>query len=267
MTLVDGQSASSSLSRDRGLLYGDGLFETVRVDHGQLMLWADHMTRLREGCERLKIPFDCAELLESEAIEVVGVCSGVLRITLTRGVGPRGYRSPSDLNPTRIVSFESSKTSMIDYSEEGISLTLCRTCLGRNPQLAGIKHLNRLEQVLARNEWLDEYQEGLMLDSEDWLVEGTMSNVFLVSNSQIFTPELSSCGVEGVMRRAVLRAAKALGLDAEIKSLSLQDARSADALFMTNSVIGIWPVRFFMNREYLRHPMIDQLKIYLKGKC
>jgi len=123
--------------------------------------------------------------------------------------------------------------------------------LGRNPELAGIKHLNRLEQVLARNEWTDDFQEGLMLDTESNVIEGTMSNLFLINQSGLLTADLSQCGIEGVIRQRIMAWAYQNDIPCSLnKHLRLEDVFAADALFICNSVIGIWPVKQLENMTY-----------------
>ena len=266
MILVNGQPPASDIVSDRGFLYGDGLFETIRVVKGDLRLWADHLERLNSSCLRLKIPIVSSSLLLKEAKQLCGHDSGVLRLSVTRGMGPRGYRQPSQVQPTRVLMFEKKEHQTSQFASSGIFLGNCDTRLGINPVLAGMKHLNRLEQVVARNEWQDEYQEGLMCDSDGNVVEGTMSNLFCVIGSSLKTPELDQCGVEGVLRRQVLKAADDLGILAKVCKLSLEEVRASDAVFMTNSVIGIWPVRYFENQVFESHPVISRLQEYLQGK-
>lgn len=244
MALVNGNPDSTLGVDDRGLLYGDGLFETLAVRHGRPCLWQRHLARLRHGAERLRIPMPDLRQLRHEAEQLVGPCqSGVLKIILTRGVSGRGYRPPDDARPTRIVTFADTPRYHADIMTRGAHLRICKTRLGSNPSLAGMKTLNRLEQVLARDEWSDpEIDEGLMCDSEGNLIEGTMSNLFLLRGGVLLTPDLSACGVAGVMRGVVLDLAPRLGLSPRIEKITLQDLASADALFVTNSLIGLWPV-------------------------
>jgi 4-amino-4-deoxychorismate lyase len=249
--LIDGEPRDSVDANDRGLHYGDGLFETVAVRDAGPLLWAEHMQRLDEGCRRLGMAAPDPETLGREAARAIGDRRrGVLKIILTRGAGGRGYRPAANAVCTRIFAFYPEPDHEPGNWRQGVQVRLCRTRLGLNPSLAGMKHLNRLEQVLARAEWNDEsVAEGLMLDPAGNLVEGTMSNLFLVVGGGLLTPALEHAGVAGVMRRKVLEIADELGIPREIGQVSLERLEQADALFLTNSLIGIWPVRRLEQRR------------------
>ncbi|PZN29855.1 MAG: aminodeoxychorismate lyase [Proteobacteria bacterium] len=235
---------------DRGLNYGDGLFETARVRDGQVPLLEDHLERLRGGCARLGIPMPDADVLRGEIARVIGAArDGVLKIVVTRGAGGRGYRPAADLAPTRIVALH---PLPVPDAAEGIVLRWCTTRLARNPALAGLKTLNRLEQVLAQAEWHEsQIAEGLMLDTEGELVSATAANVFIVRQGVLVTPDLRFCGIRGVMRARVLRAAEALGLAVSEEPLWPDDVDAASEVFLTNAVRGIRPVAAL---EQLRWP-------------
>jgi len=162
------------------------------------------------------------------------------------------YRPPAPALPRRILSLHPWPDHPAHWPQQGVNVRLCDTPLGANPRLAGLKHLNRLEQVLARAEWDDpDIAEGLMLDAAGGLVEGTMSNLFLVQGGRLRTPALEQCGVAGVMRGHVLALAEQGGIACEVTALGLADLRSADELFVCNSVIGIWPVRRVQGMEFM----------------
>ncbi len=243
--LLNGKPSSVVPIADRGLHYGDGLFETIPVDDGNPCLWQRHMQRLSQGCKRLRISMPDPLRLLQETREVIGnAARGVVKIIITRGPGGRGYRPPKQTSPLRIVQFSSWPEHPIDQITKGIRVKICKTRLGLNPSLAGLKTLNRLEQVMARSEWDDPgILEGLMLDTRDYVIEGTMSNLFMQNGDILSTPQLTHCGTAGVMRGFVLEQCAAMDLRIEEKHISLDELISAQALFVTNSVIGIWPVR------------------------
>lgn len=250
--LINGKPGDTVCALDRGLQYGDGLFETLAVAGGRPALWERHMRRLMSGCRRLGLPAPPRELLFSEcrAVSAAGQ-RGVLKILLTRGAGGRGYRPASAAEPTRIVVFHPWPEYPQQWWRDGIRLRICVTRLGENPALAGLKHLNRLEQVLARAEWDDPgIAEGLMLDFSGQVVEGTMTNLFLLRDGALLTPDLGRCGVAGVMREVVMDVARERGIPVAESNLTLQELEQADALFMTNSVIGIWPVMALEGRRF-----------------
>ena len=242
--LVNGQPIDHISVADRGLQYGDGLFETIAVTDCGAEFWDRHMARLKEGCNRLGIPAPDPEVLEKEAVQVCPAQgSSVLKISMTRGEGGRGYKSLEPVNPTRIVAAYPPPSYPGKAWQEGVNVRICQTPLGANPRLAGIKHLNRLEQVLARQEWDDDFSEGIMLDSSGNAVEGVMTNLFLVKNSQLYTPDLSNCGVAGIMRQVILEIAEAFDIRRNIQSIPEAELFQADEVFLSNSVIGIWPVK------------------------
>lgn len=244
--LINGKASETINVNDRGLQYGDGLFETMAVHNGKLALWESHWQRLSLGCEKLSITCPNKEILEKEIsllCETNNEPRFVIKLIVTRGEGQRGYRFTDEQNVTRILSSHTWPAYSEKYKTEGVDARYCETSLSENEKLAGIKHLNRLEQVLARNEWADEFQEGLMLTTKGYVVDGTMSNLFVVLDNTIFTPDLSKCGVSGVMRKAVINVAKELRFSVFEKNLTKADVEMADELFLTNSLFGIWPIK------------------------
>ena len=243
--LVNGTPGNNISVLDRGLQYGDGLFETVRVYQGRLRLWPEHMLRLSTGCRRLGIAEPDTELLFREAQSLIGqLANGVLKVIVTRGVGSRGYRTDSGQPASRVLTAQRMPDYPASYWQEGIRARLCHLRLGHNSALAGIKHLNRLEQVMARREWQDDgIMEGILRDQAGYVVEGTMSNIFLVHGAKIVTPALESCGVAGIMRGKILEIATAADFITEVRQVSKDELAQADEVFVTNSLIGLWPVK------------------------
>jgi 4-amino-4-deoxychorismate lyase len=260
--LINGKTGDSLAATDRGLLYGDGLFETLAVCDGTACLWHRHMQRLEQGCRRLGMEAPNATDLANEAARLVeGRDRGILKIIVTRGSGGRGYRPDPGAPSRRILQLFPSPDYPADWGQFGVELRFCTTPLAANPVLAGIKHLNRLEQVLARAEWdTPGIAEGLMADLEGRVIEGTMSNLFLVSGGELTTPPVDRCGVAGVMRALVLDLASRLGIPARIAEIRRPDLQHADALFMTNSLIGIWPVRQLERWSYDIAAIPDRLR-------
>lgn len=236
--------------RDRGLNYGDGVFETMALQSGRIRYLDAHLQRLAAGCARLGIEFPGEPLLKSEITAVSrSQQNGVVKIVVTRGSGGRGYRPGSAGATNRIVTLHDAPAQI----GESIAVRWCDMRLSRNPALAGIKHLNRLEQVLAQSEWRDEHvSEGLMLDYEGELVCGTSSNVFLVRNGELATPDLRYCGVHGIMRAAVIRTAQELNIPVHEEPLWPDDLDSATEVFMTNAVRGVRSVVALDGRSWSR---------------
>jgi len=244
-TLVNGVAVSDAAHAvsvdERGLSYGDGVFETMRVQAGRVRLIERHMARLRAGCERLGIAPPTEMHLRSDIAALIhGHHDGVIKLIVTRGAGGRGYRPLTTLSSTRIAIMY---PPIATPSQPGITVRWCNTRLARNSQLAGIKHLNRLEQVMAQSEWSDQQiAEGLMLDTEGELICATSSNLFLVTDGVLATPDLRFSGVRGVMRDEVIKLALCDGITVEERPLRPEDLLNAAEAFITNAVRGIRPI-------------------------
>jgi 4-amino-4-deoxychorismate lyase len=241
--LVNGQTTGVDPA-DRGLAYGDGLFETMAASDGRIR-WLDlHLDRLEEGCRRLEIPAPSRSLVTRE-IDACCPREGrvVVKLIVTRGPGARGYPPPEAATPTRVLAISQWPDYPDSYYRDGIGMRTCKLRLGENPALAGIKHLCRLEQVLAQLELRGQaVQQGLMLDASGCVAQGTSSNIFCVAGGELATPTLTRCGIKGVMRRVVLDAARRLGIRAEERDVVPTELTQTDEVFVTNALFGIWPV-------------------------
>ncbi|WP_419711479.1 aminodeoxychorismate lyase [Pseudomonas sp. NFX224] len=258
---VDGQPADALSLKDRGLAYGDGLFETIAVCNGQPLLLDRHLSRLAGGCSRLRIATD-HELIRNEVLAYAAALGdGVLKLILTRGDGLRGYAADPAAQARRILQGNPPAAYPAVHSERGIRLFPCATRLSSQPLLAGLKHLNRLEQVIARSEWQDsDHAEGLMLDHADRVIEGVFSNLFLVRDGVLITADLTRCGVEGVMRAELLFQAESLGIPVQITDIPLEQLQSADEVFVCNSVYGVWPVHAYAALSWPVGPLTRKLQ-------
>lgn len=259
--LVDGRESQTVAVEDRGLAYGDGLFETIAVRGRRCRFLAEHLQRLKGGCERLRIPLPHQPILTSEAEALAKDCDyGALKIIVTRGTGPRGYAAPGTPRPLRALGLECTEPSRPEYVQFGVRVRYCAMPLGRNPALAGLKTLNRLEQVIARSEWADpDIQEGLMLDSRGCVTCGTMTNLFLVADNALLTPVLTEAGVAGIMRSKILEEARSAGIETHELTISTDDVANAAEVFVSNALIGIWPVREIDGKGYTRGPITLQI--------
>lgn len=260
--LINGQPGEQIAVTDRALHYGDGLFETIAVIKGSPRYWARHIARLQRGCERLEIPMPDSHVLREDVARIAcNDAACVVKIIITRGSGGRGYRPPAVVEPTRLVMRYSFPDYPPTHATEGVAIRLCDTPLGCNPRLAGIKHLNRLEQVLARSEWSDDaIAEGIMLDADGHLIDGTMSNLFLVIKGALYTPELSRCGVEGVMRATVIEAAHQSTIPLHTVPLKHTLLAEAEEIFITNALIGLWPVNRCGDHRFAVGPITRRLQ-------
>ena len=252
MILINGKKADQISARDRGLHYGDGLFETIAVIEGEAVFWERHLQRLEKGCQRLSLPFPDPALLQREAQSLIkNETRAVLKLIISRGEGGRGYAYPEPTRSMRLLMRYPWPDYPIQNWRQGVQVRFCDTRLARQPQLAGLKHLNRLEQVLARNEWRDaNIAEGLMCDENGNVIEGTLSNLFMLHNGVLHTPDLSQCGVAGIMRERILELAHRQGIRIEIDNITKAQLLAADEVFLSNSLIGLWPVNSLQGRDF-----------------
>ena len=262
MILINGKLQTQIAVADRGFQYGDGLFETIEILNNQLVFFEQHLQRLEIGCQRLLLPTLNKPLIIQEAKQLANNCSkGILKIIMTRGSSGRGYQQPQIIDPTRVLSRHPFPEYPDSFQQQGVTLRFCQQRLALNPTLAGLKHLNRLEQILARAEWSDtSIQEGLMLDINDKVIEGTMSNVFFVTKGKLYTPSLEQSGIAGIIRDFVIRSAKKLGIKTQQGFFTKKDLLIADELFVTNSVIGLWAVQLLEQQSFTKGSVTQQLQ-------
>lgn len=243
-TLINGELISLISAQDRAVQYGDGLFETIAWRHGKLELWSQHMARMQRGCQRLGMPVIDEKIWLDDIKQLPRADKAVIKLIQSRGVGGRGYRYQTDMTPTRAVSVHAWPDYPSQWAEQGVMVRLCQTPVSVNRALAGIKHLNRLDNVLARNEWQDTHiAEGLMSNDAGMVIEGTMSNLFAVKNNVLLTPALQQSGVCGVMRERVIAIAQAQSMQVTECDIKQNELFTMDELFLTNSLIGLWPVK------------------------
>jgi len=260
--LINGRDSTLVDARDRGLNYGDGLFETIAVVDGVARRWSLHRERLARGCTRLGIAHPEFEELEQE-IQTLSAdeARAVVKVIVTRGIGARGLSVDPQAQPTRIVGLHPWPVHPPEWAERGVHVRLCTTTLADQPALAGIKHLNRLEQVLARREWSDAHvAEGLMCDRQGAVVCGTMTNMFMVREGRLLTPAVDRCGVAGTVRATVLERAHALGIPAVQALIMPNDLRQADEVFLTNALVGLWAVNQLDDRALVPGPVWARLR-------
>jgi 4-amino-4-deoxychorismate lyase len=261
---VDGAAGAEIPVTDRGLQYGDGLFETIAAADGRLRFEALHWERLARGCARLGIAAPDWRALRSEALQAAAGDRFVVKVIVTRGSGGRGY-APGGAGPARrIVLRYRWPEERVDVGERGVAVEWSDVALAAQPALAGLKHLNRLEQVMGRARvGASGVDEALMCTEDGQVICGTMSNVFIVRQGRLLTPRVDRAGVAGVIRAVVLRDAAVLGLAAAETSLQRTDFASADEVFVTNARIGVWPVRRLGATRYAVGPFAQRLRAHL----
>ncbi|MFZ1625732.1 MAG: aminodeoxychorismate lyase [Gammaproteobacteria bacterium] len=249
---------------DRGLAYGDGLFETIAIRRSAARFLDLHLDRLYAGAARLKLAAPDRDSLHTQLVTAAtGLDEGVLKLIMTRGSGPRGYAPAQHQQPTVAWGLEDSKAQRWIQ----IRVRWCETIAGRNPATAGLKTLCRLEQVLARAEWQDGgIAEGFMCDEQGQLVGGTSSNVFIVSGGRLLTPAISHAGISGVMRRVILQQASVSAIESHEVSLTKADVLAADEVFVSNALTGIRPVGQLGERQWKPGPVSCELAARLANK-
>ncbi len=257
MLWLDGEPLAEGVGLDRALEFGDGLFETIAVRDNRPRLLARHLARLARGCERLGIARQDPAQLKAEiarAARIPGI--GVLKLIVSRGEGGRGYAADPLAPSRRWLAALTPRPRPGRHALDGVAVRTLETRLAEQPLLAGIKHLNRLEQVLGRRE-LDASAEaeGLMLDMSGRVVCGTMTNVYALLDHRVVTPSLQRAGVEGVMRAALLEAWRTAGVEVEVRDLWPGELERASELWLSNALIGIWPVASLDGREYVPGPV------------
>jgi 4-amino-4-deoxychorismate lyase len=245
MILVNGVASASLPASDRGLAYGDGVFRTLALRNGRVCAWRRQFAKLAADARALGIRCPEETVLQAEVGEATrGAAQCAVKIVVTRGSGERGYAYAADHLPTRIVSASELPQHPRHWHERGVAVRLCSLRLARQPALAGVKHLNRLENVLARAEWADPgIAEGLLQDSAGNVIGGTMSNLFLFTGDALLTPDLSQCGVAGVTRERVIDAARRNRVACRVAAVSLHELFAASEAMLVNSLIGAWGIR------------------------
>jgi len=269
MILVNGLPSEHVRVFDRGLAYGDGVFRTLLVREGNPLCWPRHYDKLYGDCAGLDIVCPPEAILAAEMAKLIADTPDcVLKVIVTRGESQRGYAIPEHMEPTRILMATPAPQYPASYLTDGVRLHLCSTRLGMQPLLAGIKHLNRLENVLARREWNNsEIAEGIMLDMNGNVIEGTMSNLFLLKGKTLHTPDLGRCGVAGVQRERIMYLAGRLGMTVRVGNLPLARIYDADEVMLCNSVIGVWQVRELAGKAWPAGKLAVRLRSLLNDDC
>lgn len=253
--LVNGHPATAVAVADRGLAYGDGVFETIAVVDGEPRLFTEHLQRLARGGRRLGLSLPHPDDWRSDLHRINLPRYGILRLSLTRGVGGRGYAPPRSPSCTRITRILSAPDRPADWWQSGIDVRWCDTRLAIQPALAGIKHLNRLEQVLARAEWNDPaITEGLMRSMSGQVVEATSSNILIDAGDRLLIPDTRECGVDGIMQQWLVNCAQSSGLTVQRASLNAEALMASQGVMLTNSIVGLWSVRRINSTPVSRSP-------------
>lgn len=255
-TLINGSPSTSISVMDRGFLYGDGAFETLMVIDSKPILLPQHLARLESACQLLKINFD-ANQVRDELLRLSNhsLCRQVAKIIITRGEGGRGYKPNLNSIPTRIIQlFDPVSQNPIENEEaSGLCITVCKHRLSQNVALAGVKHLNRLDQVLASAELEKGFDEGLCLDIDGNVIEGTKSNLLVFNNGIVLSPDLSLSGVKGIMLLELSKLLAREGYPIQTRKLTIDNVLEADEVILFNSVFGVSPVIKLIQDDRVKH--------------
>jgi len=264
--LVDGKRTNRISALDRGLAYGDGVFRTMRAERGVVACWRRHYQKLCSDCGRLGIEAPAEPVFAHDiAILVENRPDCVVKLIVTRGEGGRGYAVPQPTVPVRVAASFPAPSGETSLFRCGAAVRWCITRLGTQPALAGVKHLNRLENVLARQEWSgSEFVEGLMLDQDGNVVGGTMSNLFLLERGGLVTPPIDRAGVAGVQRDRVLEIARRIAVPCDIEAVTPERVMAADQVYLTNSVRGLWWVSSLAVRRWRRNDLTAEFARLLR---
>jgi 4-amino-4-deoxychorismate lyase len=266
--LVNGLPSDSISAEDRGLSYGDGVFRTLRVRRGTPLSWQHHYLKLEHDCDAIKITCPSSAILLKE-LQVLSATQPdcVAKIIITRGTGVRGYAASASGMATRIVSINPIPDYEDRYFSTGVPLHVCRIKLGHQPYFAGIKHLNRLENVIAATECQESgTPEGLLEDEDGLVISGTRSNLFVLRDGALHTPDLGLCGVAGVQRDRVMGWAKEHGVACKIAQIRMDELLTADELFLVNSVFGLWPISDLLGYHRTIHPVAWKIQQWLNNE-
>jgi 4-amino-4-deoxychorismate lyase len=259
---VNGVSAKEIDPLDRGLAYGDGLFATMRIAKGEVRFLAEHFAKLTQGAKRLGFTWAASQAL-TEQLTKLALTQGdaCVKLLLSRGVGGRGYGAPNPCLVNEVVSLSGLPPHYSLWQREGVSLSLSDIKLANQPRLAGIKHLNRLEQVLIKSVELPKgFDDWLVLDNESYVIESSMANLFFINNHTVSTPVISHCGVAGMMREQLIYALMDLGYNLDIKHIHYNDLAQFDHCFMTNSLLGLVDINRIDTLSYSRSSFSDTLR-------
>ncbi len=262
--LIDGKKQSKASIFNRNTQFGDGLFETCLVENKKLLFWSNHFERMKLGCDRLKISMIDETLWLSDikkAFSLMKIDNCIVKLVLSRGESLRGYSYKDNIRPIRITIVSELKKNNQD---KRFSLEFCNSGYNSNPKLAGIKHCNRLEQVIARAGI--KVDDGIMLDENENVVSVTQGNIFCIQGNRLITPNLDKCGIEGTRRAVIIKIAVDLGFDINIKNLSVAELLRSDEVFISNSIQGVGPVNQIEDFVYSKHKITEIISETLKEK-
>ena len=262
MWMLNGVETNTISVMDRGLMLGDGCFTTLQIRDSALQLWPYHWQRLVECCQRLQLLLPAQDVLVSHLKTMAtGHHLACAKVVLTRGSGGRGYSSHGCNQQSELLTIQPFPEHYLQWRQQGVKLGVCQQRLGSSSMLAGLKTLNRLEQVLLKDEIeRSGWPEAIVLNEGGYVIEGVTANLFWRRDCVLYTPDLSRCGVRGVMRAWVMEQMAALGLRIEVVAEPLSSMMKADEVFITNALMEVVPVTGINDAEYPDHALARQLQ-------
>lgn len=262
MTCINGAEAEYIAVSDRAMQYGDGCFSTILVEQGKPRLWPLHQARFEKTLAALSIPMPDWLTVQQQVERLAAnfVSKGVVKVLISRGSGGRGYSPTGCESPSVVISHSPFPKHYHGWQQVGIELGVCQQALGLSPMLAGFKHLNRLEQVLLKQEiescnWAD----AVVCDVLGQVVETSASNIFWRKGNTIFTPDLSMAGVCGVMRSHVMTLIKSTPYCLEIVKSPLDALLCADEVFITNALMALVPINQINEHSFTERMAFNEL--------
>ncbi len=257
---VNGSETKNISSYDKGLAFGDGIFTTAKICNGQIELLDAHLQRIKLGCKQLALPEpDYMWLQQYITTQATQYSLAVLKVIITSGCGGRGYSRQNQTSPTIVVQISAFPTHYSTWQKNGISVGIAKQQLGISPLTAGIKHLNRLEQVLIKRELEQtEFDDLLVENCQNFVIESSCANIFWFENGQLFTPELTLSGVNGIIRQQILAS-----VPCKLVNTSITNLPSIEAMFLCNALMHIVPVKQLANRVLSIEPVIQFKESYL----
>ncbi|WP_438863167.1 aminodeoxychorismate lyase [Neptunicella sp.] len=248
--IVNGTASALLPIDDRAVQYGDGCFTTMAVSKGLVEFWSQHLQRLKDSCIALQIDFNQWQPLDQQVQQLaLQHPDAVIKIILSRGSGGRGYSCPEPQHPRYMLSVHAKPAHYAQWQQNGIVLGLSETRLAKQPQLAGIKHLNRLEQVLIKQSFATDIDDVLVCDIDGNMIETSASNLFWRQQGIWFTPQLDNAGVEGIMRNRIMERMQQQGIPVQQICASYQLLSQATEVFICNTLMKIVPVKRFQQRD------------------
>lgn len=271
--IINGVESEQVNLADRGFNFGDGHFTTMKVVKGEVQLFDLHLARLKHACQMLFIDFKhWTDLVLHIHAQALTLDSGVLKLVITRGIGGKGYSPEGCSEASWFLQARDIPAFYDTWQQTGIALTVCRYQQTVNPVLSGLKTLNRLDQVMIKQELLgcDEL-DGIVCSTEGYVIETSMANIFWVKDNVIYTPSMQRSGVEGVMRKRVMDLVVSLNLSVEVGDYTIDKIISADEIFITNALMDIVPVNMLcaadiaVNQVYQRFTSRDSITAILQS--